>query len=316
MEAEDTAILRKPVAVPGMAWAAVGVLAFSGTVPATVLALRGMDAFVVGAGRSVLAALLAGSALLATRAPRPRPHQWAGLLLVAAGCGIGFGALSAIALRDVTASHAAVIIGLLPIATAVAARVRGGERATWVFWASSAGGAVVVVTFAASESAGSLHAADLLLLLALAVGAIGYAEGGRLARELPGWQVIAWGLVLALPVSLPLTAATLAHTTIHPGITSLGGLAYVSAVSMFLGFFAWFHGLGEAGIARASQLQLVQPFLTVAWSALLLGERPGITTFVAAALVFGCVAASQQARFSKSEMTRVTAHRVGHNQAA
>jgi drug/metabolite transporter (DMT)-like permease len=209
---------------------------------------------------------------------------------------VGFGVLSAIALGHVTASHAAVVIGLLPSATATYAVLRNGERVSGLFWASSLGGAAVVVAYAVSQGAGALAGADALLLIALVLGAAGYAEGGRLARRMPGWQVISWGVLLALPVCLPLTLASLAASPVHAGLVSFAGLAYVSVVSMFLGFFAWFRGLGAAGVARASQLQLLQPFLTVAWSALLLGERPDRSTLVAALLVLLCVGLVQRAR--------------------
>ena len=286
-----------------MGWAAVGVLAFSGTVPATVVALRGFDPLVVGAGRSVLAAVLAAGCLVAVRAPLPGRRDWPGLLVVAAGCGVGFGVLSAIALGHITASHAAVVIGLLPVATAAYAVGRTGERVGGRFWAASLGGAAVVVAYAITEGAGSVRGADALLLLALLVGAAGYAEGGRLARGMPGWRVIAWGLLLALPVCLPLTAVALARAPVHASSASISGLVYVSAISMFLGFFAWFRGLGAAGVARASQLQLLQPFLTVAWSAILLGERPGPATLVTALLVLLCVAVSQRSRFTAAGAT-------------
>jgi len=175
---------------------------------------------------------------------------------------------------------------------------RTGERVGGRFWAASLAGAGVVIVYAVTEGAGSVRGADALLLVALVVGAAGYAEGGRLARQMPGWRVIAWGLLLALPVCLPLTGLALAVRPVHASAGSISGLAYVSAISMFLGFFAWFRGLGAAGVARASQLQLLQPFLTVAWSALLLGERPGPATLGAALLVLVCVAASQRSRFT------------------
>jgi drug/metabolite transporter (DMT)-like permease len=298
MRDKSTAIESGPVALSGLGWAGLAVVAFSGTVPATVLALRDMDPLVVGAGRSVLAALLAMGALLAGRAALPRRSQLQALLLVALGCGIGFGVLSAIALRDVSASHAAVIIGLLPMATAAAAVVRGGERASPLFWLANAAGSVAVVAYAWSDGVGSVRVADGLLLLALVIAAVGYAEGGRLAREMPGWQVIAWGVVFALPVSAPLTGIALATSTVRVGAASLGGFVYVGTVSMFVGFFAWYHGLARAGVSRGSQLQLLQPFLTLVWAALILGDHPGIAAPLTAIVVLVCVAVAQRARFS------------------
>jgi drug/metabolite transporter (DMT)-like permease len=277
-------------------WAALGVLAFSFTFPATSLALRGFSPYLVGAGRSVVAATIAATCLRATRAPLPRRDDVPGLLAVAAGCGIGFGLLSALALRHTTSTHAAVVVGLLPAATAIVAVVRTDERAPWPFWAASALGTAVVIGYALSRNAGRLEPADLLLLTALAIGAVGYAEGGRLARSMPGWQVIAWGVLFALPISLPVTVLAVVRSTSHPTAAAVVGFAYVGTVSMFLGFLAWYRGLAEAGIARASQLQLGQPMLTIAWSIPLLGETAGAPALLTAVLVAACVLVTQRTR--------------------
>ncbi len=281
----------------GLGLAALGVLAFSLTFPATSLALRGFDPYVVGAGRSVVAAAIGGACLRVARAPFPGRGTWAGLVAVAGGCGIGFGLLSALALHRTTSSHAAIVVGLLPAATAVAAVIRSGERPGWVFWTASAAASATIVGYSISLGGGRLSPADLLLLAALAVGAIGYAEGGRLSREMPGWQVIAWGVILALPVSLPITvAAAIGHAPPDPSAAAIVGMAYVSGVSMFAGFAAWYRGLALAGVARASQLQLAQPLLTVGWSALLLDEHVGSGALTVAAIVIVCVLVTQRAR--------------------
>lgn len=271
-------------------------MAFSGTFPATVFALRGFAPVVVGAGRTVAAAVIAVACLLLTRSPLPTRRQLAGLAQVALGCGIGFGVLSAIALGRISASHAAVVIALLPVSTAVFAVTRSGERVGRLFWLASGGGTAVVLGFALRQGSGSLSVADALLLVALVVGALGYAEGGRLSREMPGWRVISWGLVLALPVALPLTLAAVVVAPPHPGRAAVAGLAYVSAVSMFLGFVVWYRGLALVGVAQGSQLQLGQPFLTLIAAAVLLGERPGMETVLSAAAVLGCVALTQRGR--------------------
>lgn len=284
------------VTLPPLGWAALGVLTFSFTFPATVLALRSFDPYVVGAGRSVIAALIALVCLLAVRAPLPKRAHLPGLIAVAVGCGIGFGLLSALALRHTTSTHAAVIVGLLPAATAIVAVLRVGERPRWPFWAASATGTAAVVAYALSRGAGGLHSADLLLLAALVVGAVGYAEGGRLARAMPGWQVIAWGVLLALPVSLPFTIVALAGQTAHPTPVAIAGFAYVGLFSMFLGFFAWYRGLAEAGIAKASQLQLAQPMLTIGWSVPLLGENAGAPALLTGVIVAVCVLVTQRTR--------------------
>src|ERR1700691_3865796 len=238
---DDARVATKRGAVSGMTLAGVGVVLFSATFPATTIALRGFDAVFIGAGRSVGAALLAGATLWLTRAPRPNRRQFKMLLACVPGVGIGYGVLTAIALDHVTASHAAVVTGLLPAATAVVATWRAGERPGRLFWAASLTGACVVVAFAlTSSSAGSVHAADLLLLIALILGAVGYAEGGRLAREMPGWRVICWVVVLALPVSVALTVVSGIISPPHPDFASGLALVYLASVTMFVGFFAWY----------------------------------------------------------------------------
>jgi drug/metabolite transporter (DMT)-like permease len=207
-----------------------------------------------------------------------------------------------VALEHVSASHAAVVTGLLPAATAVVATWRAGERPGRVFWAASLTGALTVVIFALSSNAGGVRAADLLLVLALILGAVGYAEGGRLAREMPGWRVICWVVILALPVSLPLTVVSGIISPPHPNLASGAALLYLASVTMFLGFFAWYSGLARAGIARASQLQLAQPFLTIGIASVVLGERPTLLTYVAAAIVLACLLLAQRARFEHSRV--------------
>jgi drug/metabolite transporter (DMT)-like permease len=283
-----------------MALAGVGVILFSATFPATTVALRGFDAVFIGAGRSVGAAVLAAVTLWLTRSPLPTRRQVMSLLACVPGVGFGYGVLTAIALEHVTASHAAVVTGLVPIGTAIVATWRAGERPGRLFWVASVIGACTVVAFTLSSNIGSVHAADVLLLIALILAAVGYAEGGRLAREMPGWRVICWVLILALPISLPLTVVSGIVSPPHPDLASGVALLYLVSVTMFLGFFAWYSGLARAGIARASQLQLAQPFLTIGLSALVLGERPGPLTYIAAAVVLGCVLATQRARFGRA----------------
>ena len=291
----------------GMARAGVGVMLFSATFPATEVALRGFDAVFIGSARSLGAAVLAGVTLWMTRSPLPTRRQVWILLACVPGVGIGYGVLTAIALEHVTASHAAVVTGLLPAATAAVATWRAGERPGRLFWAASLTGACAVVAFALSSNVGSVHAADLLLLIALILGAVGYAEGGRLAREMPGWRVICWVVVLALPLSLPLTIVSGIINPPHPDPASVAALLYLASVTMFLGFFAWYSGLARAGIARASQRQLAQPFLTIAISAAVLGERPGLTTYAAVVVVLACVLVAQRARFGHKRVPAVNA---------
>src|ERR1700722_1080711 len=304
----DPRVVTNRSALSGMTLAGIGVVLFSATFPATTIALRGFDAVLIGAGRSVGEALLAGATLLVTRAPIPSRRQFTMLLACVPGVGIGYGVLTAIALNHVTASHAAVVTGLLPAATAVVATWRAGERPGRLFLAASLTGACVVVAFALTSSdAGSVHTADLLLLIALILGAVGYAEGGRLAREMPGWRVICWVVVLALPLSLPLTVISGIINPPHPDLASGIALLYLASVTMFVGFFAWYIAPARAGIARASQLQLAQPVLTIGIAAVVLGERPGPSTYVAGAVVLACVLVAQRARFGQHRVSQMSA---------
>ena len=271
------------------------VVTFSVTLPATRLAIPELGAVVVGLGRAVVAATVAALLLVAHRSPLPARRHWGGLVLVAAGAVIGFPLCTALAMRDVPASHAIVVVGLSPAATALVAVLRAGERPPPRFWPAAAAGALAVGVFASTQGATHAGVADLWLLLAVAVVAVGYAEGGRLARELGGWQTICWALVLAAPV-----AALGVWITGIPPIRTVSapawlGFGYVSLVSALLGFFAWYRGMALGGIARVSQTQLLQPVLSVVWAALLLGEPLAPTTVGAAALVAACAAWARQA---------------------
>jgi drug/metabolite transporter (DMT)-like permease len=274
----------------------LGVASFSLTLPATRVAVAALDPVFVGLGRAVVAGLLAAAYLLATRAAFPGRALLPRLALVAGGVVVGFPLFSAWAMRMVPASHGAVVIGVLPLATAVAAAGIAHERPTRLFWLCAAFGSAVVVAFAAWHGRGSPQAGDVLLLLAAAAAAIGYAEGGRLARTMGGPQVISWALVLAAPfLAVPTLVHADAHTLAAPPL-AWAGFAYVSVVSMFLGFFAWYRGLALGGIASVGQVQLLQPFLTIFASALLLGESVDAATFLAAALVIASIAVGRQAR--------------------
>ncbi|WP_412516911.1 DMT family transporter [Actinomadura madurae] len=305
MRNQDSATVPAPVADPafgpGLWLAGLGVLIYSFTLPATVFGLDGLDPYLIGVGRSAAAAVLAAAALLAVRARRPRRGQWAGLAVVVAGVIFGFPVLSTLALdHGASSARSAVVVGLLPAATAVCGVLRAGERPSGAFWLASAAGTACVTGFALVRGAGRVTAADLLLFGALLAAAAGYTEGARLARDMPGWRVISWALVLAAPVTVPVTAWLLATT--RPAWTghAVLGFGYVAAFSAYLGFFAWYEGLARAGIARASQVQLAQPVLTLAWSGILLAEVVDATTVLAAVAVLVCVALTQRTRVRRA----------------
>jgi drug/metabolite transporter (DMT)-like permease len=290
--------------VEGLLLGALGVAAFSLTLPATRVAVPELGGTVVGLGRALVAAMLAGVVLAVRRERLPERRHWPRLALVAGGVVVGFPLLSSVALRHMPASHGAVLVGLLPAATAVAAVFRARERPSWGFWLSALAGLGCVLAFALAQGAGRPTAGDALVLLAVAAAAVGYAEGGVLSRELGGWRVICWALVLAAPFLLPVVALS-----VEPGLLSASprawlALAYVSGVSMFLGFFAWYRALALGGVARVSQLQLAQPLLTLMWCALLLGEPVGRGTLGAAAAVLLCVLTSVRSRVRRVEPLR------------
>lgn len=283
----------------GTLLAALGVLGFSLTFPATVWALAGFGPWSVTGLRGTSAAALALTALSAARAPRPARADWAALAVVASGCVIGFPLLTTLALQTASAANSAVIIGALPMATAAISTVITGRRPSWLFWAAAGAGAATVTVFSFSQNRGHLTLADLYLFAALVVCAAGYACGGRLAARMPSWQVIAWGIMLAAPVNLVLCAWALPHEPQHPTVKAVAGIAYIAGISQFGGFVVWYRGMGLIGVAKASQLQLAQPLLTLAWSALLLGEHVSPAALGAAAIVLVCITATQRARTSQ-----------------
>ena len=299
MGSSSIGIRYQAVSVSGLTLAAIAVLMFSGTVPATRIAVATIDPVVVGVGRSVLGALIAIGYLVAIKAPWPNRRQLPGIAVVAVGAAVGCGWFSAEALRTVSATHGSIVVGLLPMLTALFAVIRTGVRPRPLFWIAIAAGTAVVVWYAASGvRAEPPSIGDAYLVAALVCAAAAYAEGGRLAQTMPGGQVIAWGLVAALPISVPLTLAALMRTPFTPSAASLSALAYMAVFSVFVGMVLWYRGMGLAGVARASATQLAQPLLSVVWSWLLIGEPFRPQTIVAAILVLVCVATAQRARMA------------------
>jgi drug/metabolite transporter (DMT)-like permease len=286
---------RSHAEAAGFWYGLLGIASFSLTLPATRVAVAYLDPTVVGLGRALVAALLAALLLAATRQRWPTRVEVRGLAIVIAGVIFGFPFLSAWALRQVPSAHGAIVIGVLPLATACVATIRGGERPSWLFWLAGLIGSAAVIGFALSSGAGGLHAADLALLGAVIAGAFGYAAGARLARTLGSWQVISWALVLAAPlISIPVGLAIWQHGVAAPPAAWLGFI-YVAVVSQLLGFFAWYRGLALGGVARVSQLQLLQPFLTLIAAALLLHEQITPGTIAVALVVVAAVAIGRRA---------------------
>lgn len=270
----------------------VAVAFFGLTLPATRIAVAGLDPIFVGLGRAVVAAGLAVVILLATRQPWPTRAQWGRLVLIALGVVAGFPVFSAIAMQTAPASHGAVVLGILPLATAIAGALVAGERPSLGFWLCGIVGAAAVVVFALWDGGAELHSADLLLLASVVSVAFGYALGGDLSRTLGGWQVICWAVIVSLPFTTVAAVLTFPEAPADVPTSSWVAFAYVAVFSQLVGFFAWNAGLVLGGIGRVGQTQLLQPFFTIAASALLLGEAitartVGFALFVAAVVMVG-----------------------------
>ncbi|SMF40771.1 Permease of the drug/metabolite transporter (DMT) superfamily [Tistlia consotensis] len=287
----------------GLGLGLLGVLAFSGTVPATVLALHAFSPGFVALGRAALAGLVAGLLLLAFRQRLPRRDELRGLALAAAGVVFGFPLLMTWALRTVEPAHGSVVLGILPLATATCGALLQRERPSPAFWLTAAAGSATVVAFALWDNpSGGLHLAwgDLALLAAIALAALGYAEGARVARSLGGWQTICWALVLSLPILLPLAGRDLLAQPAEPiGPAAWSGFLYVALISQLAGFFAWYRGLALGGVARVSQLQLLQPFVTLVFVWLVLARPIGPMTLGFAVLVVALVGLGRRATVSR-----------------
>jgi drug/metabolite transporter (DMT)-like permease len=246
----------------------------------------------VTAGRAAAAALLSIAWLIAVRAPLPKPHHWRALAISALGTVGGFPFFLNLALRDVEAIHAAVITGVLPLATAAIASITMRSRASWTFWSLAAMGCGLVLTFAALKGEGRLVPADGLLLLAVLSASIGYVAGAKVSMDLPGEQTICWVLVLALPVTAPIALFALPDHPIAP--SAWVGFAYVTLFSMWVGFFFWYRGLAMGGVMRVSQTQLLQPFFALLFSVPITGERLDLTTVAFASAIVLVVFASKR----------------------
>lgn len=272
----------------------IGVTLFSASLPATRLALTGLDPLFLTAARAGLSGLAAAVALAVLSRGRPARGDLAALTVVALAVAFGFPLLTAMALHHVTAAHAMAFIGLMPLATALFGALRAGERPRPAFWALSVLGSLVTVSFAAVGAGAASLAGDGYMLAAVLVGGLGYAEGGRLARRLGGWQVIAWSAALSLPVAAALCLLWAPPDIGSVGWPALAGLGYLALVSSLVGFVFWYRALALGGIAAIGQLQLLQPFLGILIAALVLGEAVEPRMLLAAALVVACVAAARK----------------------
>ncbi|AYZ16525.1 DMT family transporter [Klebsiella pasteurii] len=272
----------------------LGVIIFSGSLPATRLAVLEMDPFLLTFLRASIAGLLAIVLVVGFRQQRPRVSQLMPLAIVSSGVVIGFPLLTALALRHVTSAHSIVFIGLMPLTTAIFGVLRGGERPRRAFWIFSVIGSLLVVGFALTQNAAASLSGDLLMLAAVIVCGLGYAEGAKLTRELGGWQVISWALIIALPFMLVASWITQPASWSALSVSTWAALGYVSVFSMLIGFIFWYKGLAAGGIAAVSQLQLLQPFFGLGLAAALLHETVSPVMLAATLGVILCVIGSRK----------------------
>lgn len=272
----------------------IGVVIFSGSLPATRLAVLEFDPVFLTVIRATIAGALALCLLWLFRERRPARDQWLSLLIVALGVVVGFPLLTALALQYVTSAHSIVFVGLLPLATAIFGVLRGGERPRPVFWIFSVLGSSLVVGFAISQGLTASPTGDLLMLAAILACGLGYAEGAKLSRTLGGWQVICWALVLSLPVMAVLSVWLAPASFSGISVSAWVCLAYVSLFSMLIGFVFWYRGLAQGGIAAVGQLQLLQPFFGLALAATLLHEHVSVGMLVVTLGVILCVAGAKK----------------------
>ena len=280
----------------GTVFGALGMVSFSLTLPATRAAVLHLHPAVVAFGRPIIAAILAGALLIVTGQRPPDRRYWKSFLLIVIGVVVGVPLTFAWGMHALPSAHGAITLGLLPLGTALVATMRASERPSKRFWAASLVGSAAVLVFAWINGAGHIQAGDFILLLSVAASALGYAEGARVAREIPGWQVMSWALVFGAPLHIiPLALAIRAHGLSGAPPSAWAAFAYVCLISQWLGMFAWYKGLAAGGIARIGQLQLLQPFCTFAFAAILLGETITVPMLVAAMVVLAAVAVARNA---------------------
>ncbi|REC45455.1 DMT family transporter [Chryseobacterium pennipullorum] len=286
--------ISKDQAMSGWINGFIGVLLFSGSMPATKLAVMEMNPIFATIARAVIAGILALSVVLIYKEKRPEKHQLFSLILVAVGCVIGFPLLSSLALQYLTSAHSIVFLGMLPLATAVFGVWRGGERPHPIFWFFSIIGSLLVMGFAFSQGISASPIGDILMLLAVILCGLGYAEGAKLSKTLGGWQVISWALIIALPVMLPLFFIYFPDHVESISFKGWFGLGYISLFSMFIGFIFWYKGLAQGGITSVGQLQLLQPFFGLALAAYILHEQVSIGMLGVTVGVILCVAGTKK----------------------
>jgi drug/metabolite transporter (DMT)-like permease len=272
----------------------IGVLIFSGSLPATRVAVLDFSPVFLTVARATIAGLVALSVLLIFKEKRPAKGDLFSLAIVSMGVVVGFPLLTALALQYVTSAHSIVFLGMLPLTTAIFGVLRGGERPRPAFWFFSILGSLLVIGFAVAQGLTASPVGDILMLMAIILCGLGYAEGAQLSKTLGGWQVISWALVLSLPFMAPAVFFFFPLSLTGIGTPAWIGLAYVSLFSMLIGFAFWYRGLAQGGIAAVGQLQLLQPFFGLALAATLLHEQVSVGMLGVTVGVILCVAGSRK----------------------
>ncbi|MGE1194812.1 DMT family transporter [Priestia megaterium] len=286
----------------GLLLGLIGVICFSLTLPSTSIAVKYFGTTVAGLGRTAIAAVLVAVILIARKEKFPSLRQFKSLLIVALGAVLGFPLLTSWAMKSLPVSHGAVELALLPLATAGFAMFRGGERPSLKFWVSSIIGSAAVIVYALHLGFGQLQFADAALLAAVLILGLSYAEGGVLARGLGSWQVIAWAIIIGAPFFMVPVGLSITAEMLHAPLQAWVSLIYLSVVSQFLAYVAWYSGMAMGGIARVSQVQYLQPFLMILFAALFLGETITLFTLATAIIVVFLVVLGKNASVSKKEV--------------
>jgi drug/metabolite transporter (DMT)-like permease len=260
----------------GMLLGLFAVIAFSLTLPITRALTANLSVWDIGLGRSALAAFAAAAILLITRQKWPNQGQLIKLCIIASGITFGFPVLTALGMETVPASHGGIVLGSLPLATAIIGCYISGERPSGAFWSVAIIGFLIVATFVFitgnSESL-AFYKGDIALVGAVLFAALGYAQGGVLARELGGWQVICWTLVISLPLLIPLCLLLVSPSNfITLDLSGWSIFVFLALINSLIGFFLFYRGMSLAGVARVSQIQLLQPFMTLLLAVIFLGE--------------------------------------------
>lgn len=280
--------------VKGLVYGIIGVICFGITLPVTRYISPSFDPFFIGFARAFIASFAAAIVLISLKAKRPDRSQLKSLIVVTLGVVLGFPVMASFAMKYVPASHGGVVVGLLPIMTAIFGTLISKDRPSFWFWITSIIGSALIIAFTLSKGGGHFQLGDLALFAAILCAAIGYSVGGTLSKEMGGKYVICWAMIFSLPLIIyPVVTLFPAHPENIP-TTHWIGLIYLSLVSQLFAFFFWYKALALGGIARISQLQLTQPIITLSISAIFIGELIGVQTIVFAILIILVVAINKR----------------------